>query len=1340
MAWIFEKIVEIVGQAISILISYLAISVSKLYALKGTETLNYFFSVFNGDPTGASTSSGAFGKVHNMFLYIGLAIIFFGMLYNLFKAFFGPLMQAESPTKTVLKAIAFAMLCGYSQAIVAFIFEITKIPYNAVASQLQSQTLGKQIVQSIGSPSNLLEQAPSAAMNVVMDVMGATLFSPSLWEAVVAIILLIMLFKNMLMLVLEMAERYLMIGVLTIIAPLCIACGAVKAVEDVFKNWLSWMINACIVLIFNTFFMCMFIFNFKCKADVPYLCMWIAWLKTGQKLDEHMNALGLKTAKTGGFGADVMGALITGLPMALGMADKVAGTNMAGIQQWARRGMQGPMPSFKNTDARKGEHSRNYAQKLAKGALNAAGNATGVKSLENFGTKVDNMAKTAEEKKSVMANKAMNTMKNLGNGTDVKAGSRRAFTEDQMNDMLSGKTALPAKGTKAYDETMKDMMDMKAGRSLTNELENKGYNITGMSQDQNGNVSFSAEDKDGNKIAGTLSEGEAGRNSGLIAMTGEDGQQRGLAITDSQVEGKENPLSLGGVGDQPADNVSVAAMAGSEAMEKSGETNGMTEGAEQVKVDGSTYALGEPDENGVRIGTNVNDPSDTKAFTENAGGGFTALDDGEKMASVQDTSTITAGGETMSIQSRDENGNITATDAAGNTRMFAPDQDGNLQELVSPDSVNTTKTASFEANGEKFSTTNEPAGEGTFVAQGENGQSQTFAKDKDGNIHATSTDANGNIQTGEKVADASGIARDEATSVNVNGTNYNLSAIGNGVYAGTDSSGNTVQFNKMSDGSFKMAQKSDAKIQESARVTDSQNGHYDAVSVGNGKYVATGADGEKSYFSKGADGSFSKTGETDSSGQYRSFRQASGSNVESLGTGAGDGVIVKSSSGDYVRTRDQQRYDQYGKPNANGNYMATTASDGSKSFFQVAQNENGTIPTYKISDSARQTMFEKTDGKGHSMYMPVDQYKNNQEGYKGASIDNQYTAAGTTPSTAASHVMKGGEVYQYNDASMQTANGQMLQQRYIATSDGEHRKLDMNRCEFDSHGYLKAGAPVYVEGNPNPIDFSSNGYAMRTGHNKNSSMPQQYVHATNTRNGQEAYIDTHGATECRVSNSYINGVPTNLDWGTATLRSGKSEGFSDSEMVATFADGTKARILPETARVDGLQGCYVNLPINVPGSNGASGQRVFMAAMPSARMESAVSNYFSNTGKNYADITSSVDITDRTSSAYRILANEFGIPSSSDVKNVKITPSANGPILQYSQNVDGKLRHYAVSASGFEGKSQAEAIYAPGGGESIVGYRQEIAQGEPFVSKVVRKNPMRRFHRENIFPEEGRRR
>ena len=102
---------------------------------------------------------------------------------------------------------------------------------------------------------------------------------------------------------LEIAERYVIVAVLTILSPLAFAMGGSKATMDIFKGWVRMFASMCLMLCLNIVFLK---FLISAMRDIPtgkevfiWLMMVVALAKVARKIDGIVARIGLNPAHTG---------------------------------------------------------------------------------------------------------------------------------------------------------------------------------------------------------------------------------------------------------------------------------------------------------------------------------------------------------------------------------------------------------------------------------------------------------------------------------------------------------------------------------------------------------------------------------------------------------------------------------------------------------------------------------------------------------------------------------------------------------------------------------------------------------------------------------------------------------------------------------------------------------------------------------------------------------------------------------------------------------------------------------------------------------------------------------
>ena len=158
----------------------------------------------------------------------------------------------------------------------------------------------------------------------------------------------------------EMAERYFILAVLTIMAPLAFGVGGSRSTSDIFSGWCRMYGSMCLLMVMNVVFvkMLLSILSFYPSGlDVlPWIVMVLTVVKVAKKIDAIITRIGLNPAITG----DSLGRSFPGV-----LTYTVARTVASRVVQTAG----------KNTTAGKPAHRRRpspAASPPAAGAITAA--------------------------------------------------------------------------------------------------------------------------------------------------------------------------------------------------------------------------------------------------------------------------------------------------------------------------------------------------------------------------------------------------------------------------------------------------------------------------------------------------------------------------------------------------------------------------------------------------------------------------------------------------------------------------------------------------------------------------------------------------------------------------------------------------------------------------------------------------------------------------------------------------------------------------------------------------------------------------------------------------------
>jgi hypothetical protein len=147
--------------------------------------------------------------------------------------------------------------------------------------------------------------------NVVSSGIVTLVSAISVVGLLLELILMIALGWNYFKLLLEVVERYIVVGVLCYTAPLAFCLGGSKATNKVFQSWCRMVGSQLLLLVLNVWFIRGFnssVGQFVANGGAltngqGNIFLWLfcslAFLKTAQKFDSYLASLGLSVAQTG---------------------------------------------------------------------------------------------------------------------------------------------------------------------------------------------------------------------------------------------------------------------------------------------------------------------------------------------------------------------------------------------------------------------------------------------------------------------------------------------------------------------------------------------------------------------------------------------------------------------------------------------------------------------------------------------------------------------------------------------------------------------------------------------------------------------------------------------------------------------------------------------------------------------------------------------------------------------------------------------------------------------------------------------------------------------------------
>ena len=280
LSWIFESIVNWVASIVT----------SIMDAVSGI-----FLNALGTDMTAMEQYFPFVTEAFSIFQYTAWALLFLITVWQLFRVFGGPVTEAENPWQLLARSAIFAILIGYAKPIFLLALDIARAPYTA----LMDATMDPGSFTFAG-----VEQVLTNGLSTMVSTI--TVVGPLL-----TIILMISLGLSYFKMLLECVERYVVVGVLCYTSPLAFSMGGSKTTNNVFKGWTRMVGSQLLLLVLNVWFLRAFnstVGQFignggALSSGQGSIFLWmfvaLAFLKTAQKFDSYLAAMGLNVAQTG---------------------------------------------------------------------------------------------------------------------------------------------------------------------------------------------------------------------------------------------------------------------------------------------------------------------------------------------------------------------------------------------------------------------------------------------------------------------------------------------------------------------------------------------------------------------------------------------------------------------------------------------------------------------------------------------------------------------------------------------------------------------------------------------------------------------------------------------------------------------------------------------------------------------------------------------------------------------------------------------------------------------------------------------------------------------------------
>ena len=249
-------------------------------------------------------------EIQQILLAVGWALLIGNLVFQALKSMSTGLgFEGEDPKLLFTRTFVFAFL---------------------LLASPQICEIGLNMTQTI---INYLDMPDAVSITFADDSSFAGLAAAWLLVVICGLIIMFKVFK----LILEIAERYIILAILTLCAPLAFGMGGSRNTSDIFTGWCRMFGSMCLVMVTNVIFfkMLLSVLSFVPSGlDVlPWMILVFGIVKVAKKIDAIITRIGLNPAITGdGLGSRSLPGMLTyAVVRAVGQqVAKSAGKNVGG--------------------------------------------------------------------------------------------------------------------------------------------------------------------------------------------------------------------------------------------------------------------------------------------------------------------------------------------------------------------------------------------------------------------------------------------------------------------------------------------------------------------------------------------------------------------------------------------------------------------------------------------------------------------------------------------------------------------------------------------------------------------------------------------------------------------------------------------------------------------------------------------------------------------------------------------------------------------------------------------------------------------------------------------------
>lgn len=238
----------------------------------------------------------AMGTLYSVIRGIAMGFVVGIAIINLLKFFVGPLAKvSETPILLLVRVFIAVGMVYFGNYILELIVELFKGPYSTL------------IGSYVNVPAN--EFWANWGFADVLEGLGAGVIAGVGGNLLLTLIVVIALAINIIKMLLEIVERYVMVGVLVFTGPLGWSTLASQSTMGIFSRWINMFISQCIMMLLSAWSLQIFLSILGSSTEENLLMKTVfalAFTRVAQRFDSYLQQLGLNPATTSGNMLDEM--------------------------------------------------------------------------------------------------------------------------------------------------------------------------------------------------------------------------------------------------------------------------------------------------------------------------------------------------------------------------------------------------------------------------------------------------------------------------------------------------------------------------------------------------------------------------------------------------------------------------------------------------------------------------------------------------------------------------------------------------------------------------------------------------------------------------------------------------------------------------------------------------------------------------------------------------------------------------------------------------------------------------------------------------------------------------